>query len=186
LNHVLRRDMCPDMKIDSRRGVGDSYQFDAIDAVDYVKFESKLQHRNPKRGDICNIYVQIHDRGIKPEVKDVSIRLFYASISKNKKYPLLPTDFWTSLTTTPESDWTPIFPIRNLPEGQKTLTNIEPTVIAWQWYVPTNVKSEQIGILVVAESPEDPIPPGNRKIVDVEDLVRTERHIGLRTVTLVD
>jgi hypothetical protein len=45
----LSWDMCADIKIDSARGDPPSYQFDALDDVDYVKFEARLQHRNPRR-----------------------------------------------------------------------------------------------------------------------------------------
>jgi hypothetical protein len=68
LNDILTWDMCPDIKIDSARGDPPVYQIDTSDDVDYVKFENGLQHRNPKQGDMCNIYVQVHDRGIKPTV----------------------------------------------------------------------------------------------------------------------
>ena len=177
--------MCPDIKIDSPRKDLGFYQFDAIDIVDYVKFESRLEHRNPKRGDICNVYVQIHDRGIKSMVENVIIKLFYASMSKDGKYPQLPADFWTSFSVTPESGWKPILPNRSLPEGQKTLTNTEPTILVWQWHVPNDIVSKQIGILVVVESPEDPIPPNNKKVFDVQELVTNDRHVGLRTVNIV-
>jgi hypothetical protein len=56
--------MCPDIKIASPREDFGFYQFDALGDVDYVKFESRLQHKDPTIGDICNIYVQIHDRGL--------------------------------------------------------------------------------------------------------------------------
>lgn len=177
--------MCPDIKIDSRNQNLGFYQFDALDGVDYVKFESRLQHRNPKRGDVCNVYVQIHDRGIKSAVENVRIKLFYASKSRDGKYPQLPTDFWTSFSTTLESNWKPIVPTRNLPEGQKTLTNTEPTILVWQWYLPNDIISKLIGILVVVESPEDPIPPNNKKIIDVRELVTKDRHVGLMTVNIV-
>ena len=58
LNDILTLDMCPDIKIDSAKGDPPFYQMDTPDDVDYVKFENRLQHRNPKRGDMCNIYVQ--------------------------------------------------------------------------------------------------------------------------------
>jgi hypothetical protein len=185
LNDVLTWDMCPDIKIDSPSQDLGLCQFDAIDSVDYVKFESRLQHKNPKRGDISNVYVQIHDRGIKPIVENVTVKLFYASMSKDGKYPQLPTDFWTSFSVTSESNWKPILPNRSLPEGQKTLTNMEPTVLVWQWHVPNDIVSKQIGILVIVESPEDSIQPNNKKVFDVQELVTKDRHIGLRTVNII-
>jgi hypothetical protein len=184
LNDILTWNMCPDIKIDSPSEDFGFYQFDALDDVDYVKFESRLQHKNPRNDDFCNIYVQIHDRGIKSVVEYVSIKLFYASMSEDSKYPELPKDFWTS-SPTPESPWKPILPIRNLPEGQKTLTNTEPTILVWQWHIPTHIVSRQIGILVVVESPEDPILPDNKKIFDVQKLVINDRHVGLRTINIV-
>jgi hypothetical protein len=184
LNDVLTWDMCSDIKIDSPNKDLGFYQFDAIDIVDYIKFESRLQHRNPKSGDICNIYVQIHNRGIKSMVENVTIKLFYASMAYDGTYPQLPADFWTSFSIKPESEWKPILPARSLPEGQKTLTNTEPTILVWQWHVPSNIVSKQIGILVVVESPEDPIPPNNKKVFDVQELVTNDRRVGLRTVNI--
>ena len=83
-----------------------------------------------------------------------------------------------------DSDWKSIGSIRYLPEGRKTLTNTEPTVLAWQWIVPKEI-NHKAGILVVVESPEDPIKPNN-KILNVEDLVKVERHVGLKTITILD
>jgi photosystem II stability/assembly factor-like uncharacterized protein len=183
-NDILRWDMCPDIKIDSPRGNPLVYQVDAIDSLDYVRFESRLQHRNPKRGDICNIYVQVHNKGIKPIVENATIRLFYAKTLRNGKYPELPKDFWASTIPKEISGWKPIGSLRRLPEGQKTLTNTEPTILAWQWYVPADVGSK-VGLLVVVDSPEDPITPNN-KILNVERLVKDERHVGLKTISIND
>ena len=68
LNDIMSWDMCPDIKIDSPEAILSVYQVDTIDDVDYVKFENRFQHRNPKRGKMCNIYVRIHNKGIKPIV----------------------------------------------------------------------------------------------------------------------
>jgi hypothetical protein len=186
LNDKLTWDMCPDIKIDSPNKVLGFYQFDDIDNVDYVKFESRLQNRNPRRGDICNVYVQVHNRGIRLLVESVSIRLFYAYKSADKKYPSLPDNFWISNSPSSTDSWKQIIPTRNLPEGKKTLTNTEPTVLAWQWYVPDEISANEFGILVIVESPEDPIPQGSKEIFNVEKLVRTDRHVGLRTIKLSD
>ena len=59
INDILSWDMCPDIKIDSPKGSLSLYQFEIIDDVDYVKFEHRLQHRSPKRGSCCNLYVQV-------------------------------------------------------------------------------------------------------------------------------
>jgi hypothetical protein len=174
--------MCPDIKIDSPQENVPIYQFDSVDGVDYVKFESRLQHRNIIRDTWSNIYVQIHHRGIKPLVNNVKLRLFYANQDKKGKYPILDTNFWTSNLTSDDSVWKQIGSTRILPEGKKTLTNTEPTILCWQWYVPKEI-NDKIGILVVVESPEDQIPPKNR-LLEVEKLAKIERHVGLRTVSV--
>ena len=96
LNDILSWDMCPDIKTDSPRGPLSLYQYETVDEVDYVKFECRLQHRNPKRATWSNLYVQLHNRGIQPLVKGVVVKLFYANLLENGKYPELPQDFWTS------------------------------------------------------------------------------------------
>jgi len=181
----LSLDMCPDIKIDSPRGDPSFYQFEDIDDVDYVKFETRLQHRNPKRNETCNLFVQIHNKGITRVVKEASVKLFYANPLPNGEYPDLPENFWTSYTSlNEESDWKSIGPIRYLPEGRKTLTNVEPTVLAWQWVVPKEI-NHKAGILVIVDSPEDPIQ-SKQKVLDVEQLIMTERHVGLKTISIID
>jgi photosystem II stability/assembly factor-like uncharacterized protein len=185
LNDILTWDMCPDIKIDSARGDPPVYQIDTSDDVDYVKFENGLQHRNPKQGDMCNIYVQVHDRGIKPTVGGITIRLFYAKMSAvDGTYPKLPKDFWnTTFSPNDKSGWKPILSTKSLPEGQKTLTNTEPTIVTWQWYVPPEI-GNKAGILVIVDSAEDPISEDNKKITNIEELVRKDRHIGLKTLDI--
>jgi hypothetical protein len=39
---------------------------------------------------------------------------------------------------------------------------------------------------VVVDSPEDRIPQTNKKIFDIENLVRIEKHIGLKEVHVVN
>jgi hypothetical protein len=183
LNDKLTWDMCPDIKIDSPKGDSPPfYQIESIACVDYVKFESRLKHRNPKLGHICNIYVQIHNRGIIPVVENVIVKLFYASKSTGGVYPKLPKDFWTSFSPKRERAWKSIGQVRTLPEGAKTLTNAEPTILAWQWGVPPKIGKE-VGLLVVVESHQDPIPENHKKIDNIEELVKIERHVGLRTVS---
>ncbi len=181
----LSWDMCPDIKIDAQRGNPPFYQFENIDDVDYVKFQTRLQHRNPKREEICNIFVQIHNKGIAKSAENVSVKLFYADMLPDGTYPDLPKDFW--ICTKPlmqNSDWKSIGSTRYLPEGRKTLTNTEPTVLAWQWVIPKEI-NHKAGILVIVESPEDPIKPNN-KILNVVDLVKVERHVGLKTINILD
>ena len=82
----------------------------------------------------------------------------------------------------------------NLPQKPKTLSNVEPTVICWEWNTPDEWEwgktpgdgpasdpiDNRVALLVVIDSTEDPIPEENKKIFDVEKLVRIEKHIGAR------
>jgi photosystem II stability/assembly factor-like uncharacterized protein len=177
LGDSLSWSMCADIKVDSP-----FYQMN-IDDVDYVAFETKLQHRNPQRGRINRVYVQVHNRGIK-SADNVTVKIFYADTSNG--YPPLPSDFWTSFPNDPSDtiNWKPIGKPQILPSPPKTLTNTEPTILAWEWSTTVEV-ADNVGLLVIADSSEDPIPGGN-KIFNVADLVRNEKHVGLRDLNVID
>jgi hypothetical protein len=104
-------------------------------------------------------------------------------MSNDGEYPKLPKDFWTSFSPNDKSGWKPILSAISLPQGQKTLTNTEPTIVTWQWYVPTEI-GNKAGILVIVDSAEDPISEDNKKITKIEELVRKDRHIGLKTLDI--
>jgi photosystem II stability/assembly factor-like uncharacterized protein len=192
LGSMLRWDMCADIKVDTPLGdelSSSSYQMD-MENVDYVKFEYDLYHRDLKSGRVSHVYVQVHNRGIKSADKEVIVKLFYTNAIANGdskyKYPNLPADFWTSFpyNNYDTSNWKPIGDYKVLPDGPKTLTNTEPTVVGWQWNVPPSA-ADRIGLLVIIDSPEEDPIPENSKIFDVERLVRNERHIGLRTLRIL-
>jgi hypothetical protein len=180
--------MCADIKVDSPF----FYQTDTIHEVDYVVFENKLYHRNPKRGHINRIYVQIHNRGIRPAGiinpnEKVVIKLFYTNYLDEfvGGYPHLPKDFWTNFNyhnIKINSIWKQIGDTKFLPEDPKTITHTEPTVVNWEWQTPENV-ADKIWLLLIVDSPEDSILKEN-KIFDIEKLVRNEKHIGVRLVTV--
>jgi photosystem II stability/assembly factor-like uncharacterized protein len=182
--------MCADIKIDSP-----FYQMD-IDDVDYVKFEYRIRNKNPIAGfknRLKNrIYVQVHNRGLK-DASNVSIKLLYAkvinSVSEDTtkpfepKLPVIPPNFWTDFYNPVNlGPWIQIGKIKSLPDKLKTLTNAEPTVICWEWETPTDLIDGRVGLLVVIDSKEDPIPEENKKIFDIEELVRIEKHIGVRVL----
>ena len=183
--------MCADIKVDPP-----FYQMESED-VDYVKFEYRIKAKKPKRNRENRIYVQIHNRGIKsvgnqPEDR-VSIKLLYANVVNSPdegittpfipKLPDIPQDFWDEFSNESADlgSWKQIGKIKYLPEGPKTLTNVEPTVVCWDWKTPDNV-GDLIGLLVVLYSREDPIPQENKAIFDIENLVRNDKHIGVSVV----
>jgi hypothetical protein len=185
LGTPLRWHTCADIKVDSP--VGNSYQM-SMESVDYVKFEYQLFHRGLVPGRVNRVYVQVHNRGIKPAQKEMKIKLLYANLiahNDSVKCPELPHDFWAAFPNNSKeaSDWKPIGTYKILPALPKTLTNTEPTIVSWQWNVPPAL-TEHIGILAIIDSSEDPIPEIN-KVFDIETLVRNEKHVGLKMVDLV-
>jgi hypothetical protein len=131
---------------------------------------------------------------------DVMIKLFYAkslnnnkdekAISKGPNLPDIPGNFWKNYDNL--ELWKQISPTKLLPERLqdnkfKTLTNVEPTVLCWEWNIPNDesfVVDSQIGLLVVIDSLQDPIPEQNKNIFNVENLIRNEKHIGIRVLKL--
>ena len=180
LGDQLSWSTCADIKTDPP-----FYQLN-IEDVDYVKFEYRLRHRDPQRGRVNRVYVQIHNRGIK-SAREVKVKLMYANVSDIPPfYPNLPQDFWITFPNDPKdtSSWKPIGKTQDLPSGLKTLTNTEPTVLAWEWDVPSDI-SDHVCLLAVIDSPEDPISEANKKVLNISDSVPNEKHIGLKDLHIV-
>ncbi len=185
LGESLSWSMCADIKVDPPL-----YQFTNPEQVDYVKFETELLHSDPQRGRINHVYAQIHNRGIKPAgmppANDkVSVKIMYANVLDG--YPDLPQDFWEKFSddSFDKSNWKPIGETKFLPSPPKTLTNTEPTILSWDWN-PSSDVLEDTALMIVIDSPEDPIPQENKNILNVEEVVRKEKRIGLKRMRVVD
>ncbi|MCI0463586.1 MAG: hypothetical protein L0Z62_42160 [Gemmataceae bacterium] len=182
LQHVALGDplnwwMCADVKVDALEGSPPSYQMNVAD-VDYVAFESKLFHRNPQRGQINRVYVQLHNRGIQAGAA-VTVKLLAADASAG--LPPLPADFWTAFpgNATDTSLWRPIGAAQTL----ASVSPAEPTVLEWEWSTPLEAADHSC-LLVVLDSPTDPIPAA-AKVFDVNRLVPNEKRVGLKNVHVV-
>jgi hypothetical protein len=189
LGSKLSWHMSPDIKVDAPRELYPHYQMNPDD-VDYVKFESKLYHRNIKKCRTNRIYVQIHNRGTKNACiskKDkIRVKLLYANYDTNndKHYPDLPNDFWSRFPRDSRDTrfWKSIGSFKVLPQKPKTMSNIEPTVIEWNWNVPPDIGSA-LWLLLIVDSTEDPIPSEPSKLLfDLKDLAINEKHIAVRLV----
>ena len=189
--------MCADIKVDTP-----FYQMD-IDDVDYVKFEYRIKNKNPIAGLNNHVYVQVHNRGTR-EAGNVFIKLLYAQVMNGvsddrtkpfePKLPDIPKNFWTDFfnKSADLGQWKQIGDIKILPHKPKTLTNIEPTVLCWIWKTPKKWEAlldangpivGRVGLLVVIDSMEYSIPEKikkNEKFFNIEELVRNEKHIGVR------
>ena len=169
---------CADIKVDALESTPPNYQM-PVAAVDYVAYESRLQHRNAQRGKVNRVYVQVHNRGIAPAA-NVTVKLLYANASAG--LPPLPSDFWTAFpnNSTNTSIWTPIGTAKVIP----SLPAVEPTILEWDWTTPATA-ADHTCLLVVMDSPSNPIPAAS-KIFDVNTLVQNEKRVGLKNLHIVN
>ena len=169
---------CADIKVDALEGAVPSYQM-PVSAVDYVAFESKLQHRNAQRGKINRVYVQVHQRGFAPGA-NVTVKLLYADASAG--LPLLPSDFWTAFpnNSSNTTNWKPIGTAQVIP----LLSPTEPIILEWDWNTPATA-ADHTCLLVIMDSPSNSIPAGS-KVFDVGTLVANEKRVGLKNLHVVN
>ena len=183
LHHINLGDMlwwwqCSDAKIDALEGTLPSYQMNASD-VDHVAFESKLEHRNPQRGRVNRVYVQVHNRGIKPAT-NVTVKVMYADASAG--LPNLPADFWKAFPgdSADTTHWKPIGAAKTIP----ALSPTKPAILEWDWNTPQDAADHSCQ-LVITDCPDDSIPTAN-KVFNVDILVPNEKHVGLKNLHVVD
>ena len=183
LQHVALGDtlfwyQCADIKIDALEGMPLSYQMD-VAAVDYVAFESELEHRNPQRGRVNRVYAQVHNRGVQTAT-NLTVKILFADASAG--LPPLPADFWTAFPgdSADTSVWRPIGAAQLVPSVSPT----EPTVLEWDWNTPVTAADHSC-LLIVVDSAEDPIPAAN-KVFDIGALVTNEKRVGLKNLHVVN
>jgi photosystem II stability/assembly factor-like uncharacterized protein len=169
---------CADIKVDALQGAVPSYQ-KPVATVDYLAFENKLQHRNAQRGKTNRVYVQVHNRGFAAGA-NVTVKVLYADASTG--LPPLPADFWTAFPNDSSNItcWKPIGTAKVIP----SLSPTEPTVLEWDWNTPMTA-ADHTCLLVVMDSPANPIPPGN-KVFDIGILVSNEKRVGLKNLHVVN
>jgi hypothetical protein len=151
----------------------------SVASVDYVAYETKLQHRNAQRGNINRVYVKVNNRGFAPGAS-VTVKLLYANASAG--LPPLPPDFWTafpnnSMNTT---NWKPVGAAKTI----LSLSPTEPTILEWDLALPSTAATHSC-LLAVMDCPQNPIPAGN-KIFNVDQLVRNEKRVGLKNLHVVN
>jgi photosystem II stability/assembly factor-like uncharacterized protein len=169
---------CADIKVDALEGMPPSYQL-PVAAVDYVAFESTLQHRNAQRGRVNRVYVQLHNQGIGPAL-GVVVKVLWTDASAG--LPPLPNDFWTAFPgdSTDTSVWHPVATAQTI----ASLPSYLPAVVEWDWATPVTAATHSC-LLAIVDSVSDPIP-ATSKGFDVNALVHGERRAGLRNLHVVD
>lgn len=178
LGQPLSHWMCADIKVDALEAPGPSYQM-PVASVDYVAYETKLQHRNAQRGNINRVYVKVNNRGFAPG-SNVTVKLLYANASAG--LPPLPPDFWTAFPANSANtvNWTPVGAAKTI----VTLSATEPTILEWDLALPANAATHSC-LLAVMDCAQNPIPPAN-KIFNVDQLVRNEKRVGLKNLHVVN
>ena len=182
LQHVALGDQlwwwqCADAKTDAPQAVTHNFQMPVAD-VDYLALETRLEHRDPQRGVMNRVYVQIHNRGIQT-ANNVTVKILYADASPG--LPDLPSDFWTAFpgngTTT---FWKPIGAAKVIP----ALSPKRPETLEWDWIPPISAASHSC-LLIVVDCPDDPIPAAN-KVFNIGALVTQEKRVGLKNLHVID
>jgi photosystem II stability/assembly factor-like uncharacterized protein len=165
---------CADVKVDSP--VGGLYQM-PVASVDYVAFEAALEHRNPQRGKLNRVYVQVHDRGVVP-ASNVIVKILCADATPG--LPDLPADFWTAFpgNSALPSVWAPIGAAQTI----ASLRPEHPAVLEWDWTPPISAAAHSC-LLVVASCIDDPL--GVSSLV-LDSLVTQNRQVGLKNLHIID
>jgi photosystem II stability/assembly factor-like uncharacterized protein len=169
--------MCADVKVDAPSPITHTYQL-PVAAVDYLAFETKLAHRDPQRTVVNRVYVQIHNRGIRPAT-NVTVKILYADASPG--LPNLPSNFWTAFPGDGNTTfWKPIGAAQTIPSISPT----RPAILEWDWVPPASAAQHSC-LLVVTDCADNPIPPSN-KVFAISTLVTIEKRAGLKNLHLID
>ncbi|MBD0325975.1 MAG: hypothetical protein ICV68_06075, partial [Pyrinomonadaceae bacterium] len=178
LGDPLSHWMCADIKVDALEGSPPSYQM-SVASVDYVAYETKLQHRNAQRGNVNRVYVKVNNRGFSPGA-NVTVKLLYANASAG--LPPLPADFWTAFpsNSSDTTNWKPVGAAKTI----LSLSPTEPTILEWDLALPATAATHSC-LLAVMDCPQNPIPAAS-KIFNVDQLVRNEKRVGLKNLHVVN
>jgi hypothetical protein len=165
---------CADIKTDAPP----TWQLSPSEA-NYLNFETKLVHESPEKGNQNRVYVQVHNRGPLP-ASNVTVKIMTAGASGG--LPPLPADFWgTWPNSAGDANWTPI----GAPQTIATLPALRPEVLQWDWTPPASADTHSC-MLVVIDSPSDPIPASTKSVFDIAELVTSEKRCGLKNLHLVN
>jgi hypothetical protein len=148
-----------------------------VASVDYIAFETALEHRNPQRGVVNRVYVQVHNRGVLP-ASNLVVKILCADAAPG--LPDLPADFWTAFPANSgmASPWAPIGAAQTI----VSLRPERPAVLEWDWAPPMSAAAHTC-LLVVASCNED--SPDVTSLV-LDSVVTQNRQVGLKNLHIVD
>jgi Sortilin, neurotensin receptor 3, len=145
-------------------------------AADFIAFQ-QFSDDSPRSTTTSRVYVQVQSRGPAPAT-DVSVRVFAAKKIDGNFAPL-DNLFWTNVfdgNAGQFSMWKPIGDKQVLSQIPVAL----PSVVKWDWETPFD-SGDTIGLLTVISAPGDPVAEAS---LDVEQVVRNNRHVALKEVTV--
>ena len=165
---------CADIKTDAPP----NWQLTPSEA-NYLNFETRLVHEDPEKGNLNRVYVQVHNRG-PLAAGNVTVKIMAAGASAG--LPDLPADFWTAWPNSAgDANWTPVGTPQTLP----VLDPLRPEVLRWDWTPPPDADAHSC-MLVVLDSPSDPIPASTKTEFNIARLVTTEKRVGLKNLHVVN
>ena len=177
------------------RGFGPDSVLDAVEVEScptetYNCPAGMMRDRNPQRGCVNRVYVQVTNRGQSPG-RDLRVMAMWADASAG--LPPLPPDFWSAAFPTAGScqavnqitGWHALDPANPC----KTIAALEPDqpqVVYFDWTVPMNAATHTC-VMALVESADDRIPSTIRgqKFAPWEFVPQTHQ-IGLRNLHVVD
>jgi photosystem II stability/assembly factor-like uncharacterized protein len=145
----------------------------------YLNFETKLIHEDPEKGNQNRVYVQVHNRG-PLAANNVTVKIMVAGASAG--LPSLPSNYWTTWPNCAgDANWTAV----GAPQTIAVLDPLRPAVLRWDW-TPALAADTHTCMLVVVDSPSDPIPASTKAVFDIWQLITTEKRAGLKNLHLVN
>jgi hypothetical protein len=96
--------------------------------------------------------------------------------------PALPADFWSAWPNSAgDANWKAV----GAPQVIASLEPLRPAVLQWDWTPPAGADSHSC-MLVVIDSPSDPIPAAIKAVFDIAVLVGLEKRVGVKNLHLVN
>ena len=185
VGQVVRFYKSADIKVDAQPfnavdALLDGVEFDDPDhpfAAAYIESIDGIEHNQPIRTEVNQVYVQLHNRGWQV-ANSVTVKLLWADAGAG--LPALPADYWTAFPGDgfDQTNWQPI--------GTTTITDLlpnTPQVVSFPWTPPMAV-STHVCLLAMLDSPQDPLLP--QVLTNVDSLTRNNKKITHRNTHPVD
>lgn len=177
---------CTDIKVDSPSFVRplitdvdfELFEDDQSMIENGIQFAAGLTHENPQRNRTVRVFVQVHNRGVKPAT-NIAVKVFFTPSSG--AFPDLPDNFWANFPSNmlpADSLWQPIASHKVLPsvEGGRS------EIVGFEWAVP-GTSASSMALLAIISADNDSIQTTE---LNIQQLVTNNKKCGLRNLTVVN